>query len=91
MRSRSAARAATPADANDGPGRRPIAGRESIDVTGISDGDLAPGARVEVRVVTETGATVFPAIVRLDSPVDLEYYRHGGILPRVLRQLMGEG
>jgi aconitate hydratase len=68
-----------------------LTGRESIDVTGISDGDLAPGARVEVRAVTETGATVFPAIVRLDSPVDLEYYRHGGILPRVLRQLMGEG
>jgi aconitase A len=28
-------------------------------------------------------------VVRLDSPVDVEYYLHGGILPRVLRRLLG--
>jgi aconitate hydratase len=32
--------------------------------------------------------TVFPAIVRLNSAVELDYYRHGGILQRVLRQFL---
>jgi aconitate hydratase len=66
-----------------------LTGRETIDITGISDGELAPGARVEVKATSDVVTTVFPAVVRLDSPVDLEYYRHGGILPRVLRQLTG--
>jgi aconitase A len=32
--------------------------------------------------------TKFDAVVRLNSPVELEYYKHGGILPRVLRMFM---
>jgi aconitate hydratase len=42
--------------------------------------------------VTATGedgkVTRFEAVVRLNSPVELEYYRHGGILPRVLRMFL---
>jgi aconitate hydratase len=45
--------------------------------------------------VTATGdegeVTTFPAVVRLNSPVELDYYRHGGILQRVLRQFLKEG
>jgi len=65
-----------------------LTGRERIDITGISGGDLVPGGRVRVRAVSEGLEVGFGAIVRLDSPVDAAYYRHGGILPRVLRLIM---
>jgi aconitate hydratase len=71
-----------------------LTGREILDIEGIASG-LQPGSRVRVRV-RHDGATNsefdFSAIVRLDSPIDMEYYRHGGILPRVLRlTLAGAG
>ena len=41
-----------------------------------------------VRATAPDGAVKeFPAKVRIDSPVEMEYYRHGGILPAVLRKL----
>jgi len=40
---------------------------------------------------TEMPKTSFPAVVRLNSPVELEYYQHGGILQRVLRQFLRGG
>src|SRR5581483_11466241 len=68
-----------------------LTGRETFDITGIADG-LAPGGTVTVTATDESGRrTVFPAIVRLNSPVELDYYRHGGILPRVLRQFRSAG
>ncbi len=67
-----------------------ITGRETFDIVGVTGGALRPGGRVSVKARSEEGEVVFPAIVRLDSPVDVEYYEHGGgILPRVLRQLLG--
>jgi aconitate hydratase len=60
-------------------------GRESFTITGIAKG-LTPGGRVTVTATDERGkATAFPAIVRLNSAVELDYYRNGGILHRVLR------
>ena len=63
-----------------------LTGKEVIAITGIASG-LAPGGRVSVTATdAESGkSTAFPAVVRLNSPVELEYLRHGGILPRVLR------
>jgi aconitate hydratase len=47
---------------------------------------------VTVTARAESGKeTVFPAVVRLNSAVELDYYRHGGILQRVLRQFLKEG
>jgi aconitate hydratase len=48
---------------------------------------------VTVTATAQDGKTItFPAVVRLNSPVELDYYRHGGILQRVLRLfLSGEG
>ncbi|MHB8868989.1 MAG: aconitate hydratase AcnA [Thermoleophilia bacterium] len=66
-----------------------ITGRETFDIVGITGGVLRPGSGVWVKARSEEGDIVFPAIARLDSPVDVEYYKHGGILPRVLRQLLG--
>jgi aconitate hydratase len=66
-----------------------LTGRETITITGIAKG-LTPGGRVSVTATDEAGkATTFPAIVRLNSAVELDYYRHGGILHRVLRMFAG--
>jgi aconitate hydratase len=66
-----------------------LTGRESYDLTGIADG-LSPGGTVRVTATDADGKeTTFEAVVRLNSPVELEYYRHGGILPRVLRMFLG--
>ena len=63
-----------------------LTGRETIDISGIAEG-LTPGGRVTVTATDESGRnTTFQAVVRLNSPVELDYYRHGGILQRVLRQ-----
>ncbi len=62
-----------------------LTGRETIAIAGIAQG-LTPGGRVTVTATDEAGkVTTFQAVVRLNSPVELEYLRHGGILQRVLR------
>lgn len=65
-----------------------LTGRESFAITGIAQG-LRPGGTVRVTAKRQDGTTAaFEARVRLDTPIELEYYRHGGILPYVLRQLL---
>jgi len=68
-----------------------LSGRETFDISGIATG-LAPGGRVRVTATDESGKqTTFAAVVRLNSRVELEYYQHGGILQRVLRQFLRGG
>jgi aconitate hydratase len=68
-----------------------LTGTETFSISGIAKG-LAPGGTVTVTARDEKGKeTVFPAVVRLNSAVELEYYRHGGILQRVLRQFLRAG
>ncbi|CAG7649737.1 aconitate hydratase AcnA [Paenibacillus allorhizosphaerae] len=65
-----------------------LTGRETFDIVGLSN-DVQPGQKVPVNVTREDGSTFsFEAIVRLDSYVDVDYYRNGGILQTVLRQIM---
>ena len=53
-----------------------------------ASGDLEPFSEIEVSVTKADGKEiVFPAIVRLETPVEVEYYRNGGILQTVLRNL----
>jgi aconitate hydratase len=67
-----------------------LTGRETFDISGIAR-DLTPGKVVAIHATREDGSTLdFEAIARLDGPVDLEYYRQGGILPAVLRRLARE-
>jgi aconitate hydratase len=69
-----------------------LSGREIIDITGVAGDNLTPGGAARVRAVAEDGrAFEFETLVRLDTAVDVEYYRHGGILPFVLRQLAAGG
>jgi aconitate hydratase len=65
-----------------------LTGEEAFSITGIASG-LTPGGRVMVTAQAGSGKnTTFPAVVRLNSAVELDYYRHGGILQRVLRQFL---
>jgi len=67
-----------------------LTGRETFDITGIANG-LIPGGRVQVTATAEDGSSkTFEAVVRLNSNVELDYYRHGGILPRVLRMFLAK-
>ena len=51
---------------------------------------LTPGKQLSVRAVSDDGReTAFTVTCRIDTPVEADYYRHGGILPFVLRQLAG--
>jgi aconitate hydratase len=73
--------------------------RESLDLTGeeIFDienvaGHLAPRSRITVRATDadiDARVKTFTATVRIDTPDEADYYRHGGILQYVLRQLRG--
>ena len=65
-----------------------LTGQEVYQISGIASG-LTPGGRVTVRARDDAGKeTTFQAVVRLNSPVELEYLKHGGILPRVLRKFL---
>ncbi|MEC7686355.1 MAG: aconitate hydratase AcnA [Candidatus Thermoplasmatota archaeon] len=61
-------------------------GTESFDIP--ASADLEPMSLITVKVTRVDGSQVqFDAVVRLDTPVEVEYYRNGGILPAVLRNL----
>ncbi len=63
-------------------------GRETLDITGIA-GELRPGQMVTVRAVRGDGSElVFEAVARLDTPVEVEYYRNGGVLHTILRRMI---
>jgi len=65
-----------------------LTGEEEIDIIGLGD-DLKPRQAVTVRATKPAGSTIeFQTIVRIDTPVEVEYYRNGGILQTVLRKLV---
>jgi aconitate hydratase len=64
-----------------------LTGRELYDLEGLAN--LRPRQSLTVRARGERGEEkVFKVTVRIDTPRELDYYRHGGILPYVLRQLL---
>jgi aconitate hydratase len=63
-------------------------GGESFDLTGL-EGNVRPRAEVKVTIRRESGeAQEVTVRARIDTPIEAEYYRHGGILHFVLRQLV---
>jgi aconitate hydratase len=65
-----------------------LTGRESFDIVGVND-DIKPRQMLKVIATDDDGKKAeFDAIARLDTPVDVDYYRNGGILQTVLRNLM---
>jgi aconitate hydratase len=64
-----------------------LQGTETFDILGLST--VSPGQKIEVKVHSEDQSTkTFTALVRIDTPNEIEYFRHGGILPYVLRQVL---
>ncbi len=67
-----------------------LTGRERFDVLGIDD-SLEPRQRLSVVALADDGTeTRFEVLCRVDTPVEVDYYRHGGILQYVLRQLLAD-
>lgn len=67
-----------------------LSGQEVFHITGISQ-DLTPLKTLEVTATKADGTVIkFEALCRLDSKIEIEYYRHGGILQYVLRQFLAK-
>jgi aconitate hydratase len=65
-----------------------LTGEEVFAVEGLADALASNFANGRVMTVTANGKK-FQALARIDTPKEMDYYRHGGILPYVLRQLAG--
>ncbi len=59
-----------------------------FDLLGIEDG-IEPREEITLVIHRASGAIEeIPVILRIDTPIEVDYYHHGGILPYVLRQLL---
>ncbi len=65
-----------------------LTGRETFDILGLEEG-LEPRKLLQIVARDERGEKRFNVVLRIDTPVEVDYYRHGGILHYVLRQLLG--
>ena len=64
-------------------------GTETFDVLGLGAG-LKPQQDLALRITRANGqAETIPVACRIDTPIEIDYYQHGGIVPYVLRQLLG--
>ena len=67
-----------------------LTGDESFDITGIS-GDLKPQQDVLLTITRRDGSiSQVPLLLRIDTPIEVDYYRAGGILPYVLKELVSK-
>jgi aconitate hydratase len=64
-------------------------GTEIVSVSGLSN-NVKPRQDVTLEITRKDGSTEkVPVILRIDTPIEIDYYRHGGILPFVLRDILG--
>ncbi len=67
-----------------------LTGSEVISITGFAD-NLQPGQTATMEWIDESGATrSTELLIRIDAPIEVEYYQHGGILDYVIRNLMAD-
>jgi aconitate hydratase len=65
-----------------------LTGYEAFEIDGMSD-EMRARAQLTVRATSADGSVkTFNVVSRIDTPEEMSYYRHGGILPYVLRQLV---
>jgi aconitate hydratase len=65
-----------------------ITGRETYDLKGL-EGEIKPQQLATLVIHRENGESQeVPVLLRIDTPIEVDYYKHGGILPFVLRQLL---
>ena len=63
-------------------------GSQTFSIGGLSDA-IQPGARLTLEIQSRDKQTRYvPVKLRIDTPIEVDYYKHGGILPFVLRQLL---
>jgi aconitate hydratase len=63
-------------------------GSETYSVRGL-DNHIKPRQEVTLEIARKDGAIEkVPLILRIDTPIEIDYYRHGGILPFVLREIL---
>src|SRR5882724_471488 len=62
-------------------------GSEKFSITGLSE-SIKPGQQVTLEIEKNGEKRSVPVKLRIDTPIEIDYYRHGGILPFVLRQLL---
>jgi aconitate hydratase len=63
-------------------------GSELFDLSGLEDGEIRPRQKVKLVVNRAESRDEYDLILRIDTSIELEYYKNGGILPFVLRQLV---
>ena len=76
-------------EAGQNAGTLDITGEETFDIDGIET-DFRPLKTVTVRTTLNGQKRDFKAVLRIDTPKEIEYYRHGGIMPYVLRQILSK-
>jgi len=65
-------------------------GSEKFSITGLSD-SIQPGQELKLEIQSKDGESKsVPVRLRIDTPIEVDYYRHGGILQFVLRQLLAK-
>ena len=65
-------------------------GTETFDIPGVAN-NVTPSSNIEITATSKTGkVTKFEVLARIDTEIENEYYRHNGLLPYVLRQMMSE-
>ncbi len=65
-----------------------LTGDEVFSLPELNDG-VKPGQHMQLHVESRDGTSrIIPLLLRIDTPIEVDYYRHGGILPFVLRELM---
>ena len=65
-------------------------GSQTFSIGGLSDA-IQPGQRLTLEIQSKEGEKRYvPVKLRIDTPIEIDYYRHGGILPFVLRQLLAK-
>jgi aconitate hydratase len=66
-------------------------GTETFDLLGLVDGEVKPQQEIRLVITRANGETEETMVVlRIDTPIEIDYYQHGGILPFVLRQLLAQ-
>jgi aconitate hydratase len=66
-----------------------IKGDETVDIRGV-EGEIRPQQDATLVIRRADGSVKeVPLLLRIDTPIEVDYYNHGGILPFVLRELIG--
>lgn len=64
-------------------------GTEVFQTIGLSN-DIKPGQTIQIKAVSDEHTVIFEVVVRLDNIVDVEYYRNGGIMQKVVRDRLSQ-